>query len=168
LASLRPIAVAISPPVTGDGNSRREPSGRVTTIPGKPGFASCPIGSYEILSISLIAPFCSVNGAVQTGANGHEKTPSVVRRGLSGLSFAAGSARTTSRRPAIAGAGSRCNEDPAASTHPRNIASHPPPRQGGARSLNHNPTHTRSPLPILVRTSVRRAAPTRAVSSRIG
>ena len=80
-----------------------------------------------------MVPLCSVDGTVWTGAKGHEKVPSVARRGLSVSSFASGSARTASRHPALQGGRSHRNADPAAITHRGNIVKSACPVKVAAR-----------------------------------
>src|SRR5215472_1354607 len=123
LARPGPIAAAISLPVTGCGNSRRLPSGRVTSR--HPRTAAGPSGAGDSKlswGCSLIAPYAPSSSAVQTGRTGRKKPRPFGRRGRSGRGSAAESARATSRRPAIAGAGSRHCEDPAGCSHVLNIA----------------------------------------------
>ena len=112
--------------------SRRAPSGRVTTIG-----ADRPKCLLSLRLSAMLPPankrrpivpsaghvFCGaphlpvlLRFAGRTGPSGHEKTPSEVRRGLSGSSLGAGSAYKTSRHSAARSGRSR-GDDPAPDTH---------------------------------------------------
>src|SRR3954454_24938366 len=140
LASPGPIAAANSAPVNGAGNSRRLPSGRVTAT-GCPGRGGAVIIRSEF---SLIAPYTPSKSAVRAGRNGHEKTPSVARRGSFGSSSVAGSARTTSGSPAMRD-GSRRDAGQARSAHTPEYREPPLLRQGAPPDVIRLPTRPTAP-----------------------